>query len=139
MTYMKYLLTLETIGCLAHSSGAGNDDLYFRVYIDNSETSEVIPENPDMKNSWDIDEGQKIRLQPSSCLQNDDLVPGKRLKFEFTNSVRVEIWDYDWPSDDDLLGEADFKPDDPPNTTKCLSNEEEGSEYSIEYSINEIN
>ncbi|WP_414545317.1 hypothetical protein [Nostoc sp. CCY0012] len=132
----KYL-TLQSIRCITHSSGAGNDDVYFRVLSDWDKSWKWIPRDPGLQNSWDIDEDSNIQLQPKSKLQNGNEVEGKILAFIFDKHIRVEIWDYDSISGDDYLGGHDFYYTDH-SGGKTFSSVSENSEYYIEYKITDV-
>ena len=80
------VLRFTSLACVKPSSGPGNDDLYFKITVDDSQDTLKIPNDPDLTDSWDIDEGTKIAFQPSSQLQDGTTIPGTRLAFPFDSN-----------------------------------------------------
>lgn len=127
-----YKVRLDSIKCIKHSSGLGNDDLYFRITTDSKEFR--VPNGPATYNSWDINEGTTVPLQKESNLQNGAKVLGTELIFTFYQSATVAVWDYDWGSGDDHLGTCSIKTTDGQHKA-LLKDKDEESQYELVYSV----
>ncbi len=130
------LLLLESLECVRHSGGAGNDDLFFEIKVDDAPGARKIPGDPDLTRSWDIDEGGTVSFQPASTLQNDQTMPGSALAIPFQEKVKIAVYDWDRTSDD-LLGDAELDNNDS-SGERDLKNADENSHYIVRYSIKDI-
>lgn len=140
---MKTLQLLQ-LKRLKSSGGTGDQDVYFVVETVNKEGTKItIPTKPDNKNSWGLKNGELVKFQPESELDNGDIINGKKLTFDLDEDLSISIYDSDNPDKpikDDFLGTTIVSNDAPltAQTTVSMKIEGEEVEYELTYEIVEL-
>ncbi|MEG4986984.1 hypothetical protein QUB08_14605 [Microcoleus sp. BR0-C5] len=106
-------IRFNKLQCRKTTSGGGKDDTYAKFFVDGNYHSRW-PDNGDC----DMGVGDEAYVDR---------------QFEFKNSLKVELWEYDSTSSDDYMGAYKFDASERGSGTATLANQEEGDEYKLQY------
>lgn len=105
--------------------GTGNDDTRIRIWVDG---------NLVMNESKSMDDLHTTDLNE----QDNGHVWTINRVFEYTNSLKIDFWDLDWPDPDDSIGVLDLDASTKPSKHKIDKFDGDGALYSLDYSVEDL-
>lgn len=102
------MYTLQLLELKCKKSTRRTDEVYFKIYTDDSQNSLIVPSDPSHRHSWHVSKGDDIQFQPKSRLRDRTEISGSDVTFSFNKELTLELYDYDRGSKSDNIAITSF-------------------------------